>query len=64
MQSDQDSVAYQFKVVLMGAHAVGKSSLIRMLHDNTFSLSIPETKGLSDIKKKLTVNDKDVILHI
>mmetsp|Transcript_27422 Transcript_27422/g.27051 ORF Transcript_27422/g.27051 Transcript_27422/m.27051 type:complete len:105 (+) Transcript_27422:3-317(+) len=64
MSDNYDDCKHRFKVVLMGSHGVGKTSLLRRLCSDTFSVTVPETRGLSDQPKRLRVFDKDIVLHL
>jgi len=53
-----------YKIVLLGASFVGKSTIIKQLMYNQFYEKTESTIGCSFFKKKLMVNDKEVWLHI
>merc|ERR1719300_1338055 len=55
---------YEFKVVLLGDAAVGKSSLVERLQNNEFSEEKPSTIGAYFCIKKMTVAGKEVSLNI
>ena len=54
----------EFKVVLLGDAAVGKSSLVQRVTDDQFSDSMPSTIGASFVQHKMTVNETPVALQI
>jgi len=59
-----DDYKYRYKVVLIGNHATGKSSIINRIYNDTFTEQTQETRGLSDHLKELNVDGKDICLHI
>lgn len=53
---------YNFKIILVGAPAVGKTSLIKKYVENSFSESYKETIGVNILIKDLKVDNKNVQL--
>ncbi len=58
------STYYRFKVVLIGAGAVGKTSLVKRFVDDTFSSSYNVTIGVDFLSKDVNIEGKEVILTI
>jgi small GTP-binding protein len=56
--------SYSFKVVVMGESHVGKSSLIRRLCYNDFSITQPPTRGVADRRVDMQVMERNIALHI
>lgn len=54
----------QKKIVLMGNFSVGKTSLIRRYVDNSFSDKYISTIGVKISKKKITIDDEELLLLI
>ena len=52
MESTQNTQEKQYKLLLIGEQAVGKSSLLNRYVDNVFEVNIMGTAGL-DLKKKI-----------
>ncbi len=52
------------KVCLIGAFAVGKTSLVKQFIENIFSAKYHTTLGVKIDKKSMTINDQDVDLII
>ena len=52
MDADGSSQEKQYKLLLIGEQAVGKSSLMNRYVDNVFEMNIMGTAGL-DLKKKI-----------
>jgi len=59
-----NSVPCEYKVTILGTYGVGKTSLIRRCCHDTFSLTVPETRGIADCRKELTVYNQKVLMHL
>jgi len=54
-------LAYQFKVILIGAGAVGKTSLVRRFIEGTFSKSYKMTIGVDFMTKAVTLKTEELV---
>jgi Ras-related protein Rab-7A len=52
------------KVLLLGDAAVGKTAIIHQYINKSFNQEIISTVGLLNSKKKIMVNEKEVLLNI
>jgi small GTP-binding protein len=55
---------YRFKIILIGAGAVGKTSLVKRFVDDTFSTSYNVTIGVDFLSKDVNLDGKEVRLTI
>jgi GTPase SAR1 family protein len=53
-------VEYVFKVLVLGDHSVGKSSLIRRFHDNEFDKTLCTTVGVDFFIHDLELDGKKI----
>ena len=51
---------YVYKIIVLGDAGVGKSSLLRRIHDNTFENRLPTTVGVDFFIQDLKINGKNV----
>lgn len=51
---------YVFKLVIIGDQSVGKSSLIRRFHEDSFDQKLPTTIGVDFFIHDLVVNGRNV----
>eukprot|EP01017_Pseudomicrothorax_dubius_P049374 TRINITY_DN9171_c0_g1_i1.p1 TRINITY_DN9171_c0_g1~~TRINITY_DN9171_c0_g1_i1.p1 ORF type:complete len:257 (-),score=56.26 TRINITY_DN9171_c0_g1_i1:152-922(-) len=54
----------KYKVIFLGDQGVGKTSIINRYISNTFDPRIHSTVGVDFISKTLTINDRNVKLHL
>ena len=55
--ADEDFIGFQFRVVLLGEAAVGKTSLLRRFTENIFDEEYKATIGTSFATKDVTITD-------
>ena len=53
--SDDDVQSFQFKVILLGDGAVGKTSIATRFADNAFSQNYKQTVGVDFFIKRITI---------
>jgi small GTP-binding protein len=64
MESTTKKAEIQFKLLLLGDQAVGKSSIMMRYTDNEFNLNIMGTAGVDLKKKNLVINGENVKVMI